>query len=313
MSSTWCGSSQIWCPLCWLSSSWPSTGKSHTKISCSCFFCATNYVVCVEVAVHLQRATGMHIQMCLFCRWRERGLACSSCSRARLENGTYGQFRTGANRFDASRCEVSLLLTFCLSWQREAKFGCWPASTPRQRKPLTWQPWLNTDPQHNSTTAELRRNPSSSSCSFTVRPPRPPLHSPSMLHNGSCVARKSLCCSTGLWRKCGLKLNLATRSVGPHCNPAASVFRLNKAGTCLYWRSCYTAQSSKNVNVWNLNIFYLKIKHIVCSDLFFFVFLRANSWCTTLHSSFKGTVHPQWQCVLYSAAHTVFVANTSLS
>lgn len=26
--------------------------------------------------------------------WQERGLACSSCSRARLENGTYGQFRT---------------------------------------------------------------------------------------------------------------------------------------------------------------------------------------------------------------------------
>lgn len=216
MSSTWCGSSQTWCPLCWLSSSWPSTGKSHTKISCSCFlyFCATNYVVCVEVAVHLQRATAMHIQMCLYCRWRERELACSSCSRARLENGTYGQFRTGANRFDASRCEVSLLLTFCLSWQREAKFGCWPASTPRQRKPLTWQPWLKTDPQHNKTTAEPRRNPRSSSCSFTVRPPPSP-PTPLSLN----VTQWLLCCEevSLLQHWIMTKMRPKTQSGNPQC------------------------------------------------------------------------------------------------
>lgn len=43
----------------------------------------------------------MHVQMsCDYCRWRQR------CSRAMLENSSYGQFRPGVSQFDASSCEV---------------------------------------------------------------------------------------------------------------------------------------------------------------------------------------------------------------
>lgn len=195
VSSTWCGSSQTWCPSCWLLSSWPSTGKSHTLAK------QTNRLQFVQrIMLHAKRCllvTQVRMQIsCRYCSWREQGLAMDSCSRARLEHGTYDHLRTGANRFEASRCQERSVSYRGFAFPNRENRNLVTDQRPLPGWKNLWRgsrDWtVNADPQHNNTKAGLQRTLGSSS-SFTVKPP--------MSHTGSCVERKSLCCSAGSWRE----------------------------------------------------------------------------------------------------------------